>query len=138
MNRDFPHIDIQYGGGDKLYIAAVNGSGFDITVDASMQENTLCFGPWHDHFQPNDEGDRELLQLLGYGLSKLGRVKVINKGKRTVRSAFEVIDEKGEWIEHSETGLVVFNPLAKKSITYLQNDLIPVDAIRSNKASTTE
>lgn len=138
LNRDFPQLVIDSTDGDEVLIRTSTKDGFDIKIDVSTQENTLQFGPWHDHFEPNEPGERELIQLIGYGLSKLGRVKVTSKGQQVVRSAFEVVDESGTWVVYSETGSILFNPFAKTTIAFLQNDVIPIDAIRSIHTSTTE
>lgn len=130
LERDYPLIAVQYQSDDQLLISKAAETGFDIIVEVGADENTLVFGEWHNHFSRSEEGEKELLRILALGLSMRGRLSVTYIGTEPVRSAFETIQDDGTWRWYAEMGAVNFNPFAKKTTQYFQNDLIPVKDLR--------
>jgi hypothetical protein len=135
LNRDYPFIAVRYEGDYELHISKTADDGFDIIVEVDLNENTLVFGPWHNHFDQSEEGEKELLWILSIALSRCGRLSVTYKGKEPIRCAFETLQNDGSWDWYAEMGSVNFNPFARKKVRYFQNNLIPIDDIRPNSSS---
>lgn len=80
---------------------------------------TISFEGWHEEFDDTEEA----LNVFALGLSNECRLRECRRGSFAYKWTVEYL-ENGEWIEQSTTGLLLFPFWMKKSVRYLQNDLL--------------
>lgn len=123
--KKYPNIRFENNSEHELTIFSDSDNGFDITLYTDEQENTLFFGGFHWHFELTEKSTDAMLGQLLYGLTGMVRLKEFSKKSTPYKYILQVQNEEGQWIDSETTGLLFFNYLAKSSIRYLQNHLLP-------------
>lgn len=128
----YPDIKFSRIGVGHLEIYPRNSDGFVIRLLTSKEENTLFFGEYHWQFANTEEGSRELLDQLTFGLTGVARVKEYSKNGRAFKWILQMQDEKGSWYNSRTTGVFTINFWTKPRIRYFINDLLPIKKLRGN------
>ena len=77
-----PKVEFKINSKDEMTILSKDDNGFEIFIQQGERENTVHFGAWHFHFENDKDGKNELLDYLGFGMSKLGRLKAYSKNRK--------------------------------------------------------
>ncbi len=106
--------------GSSITVFANSDNGFDVnlTIDGG-NSYMVSFEAWHEETESEDEA----VNLLALGLSNECRLKEYRRGKYSYKWTMELFEE-GQWAEYSTTGLLLFPFWRKRSVRYLQNDLV--------------
>lgn len=104
--------------GERITVPARSPDGFDVAFAADADGCTICFGPWHEHFEAAEV--ESALCCFAFGLSGQARLRVESRGGVDCKWTLEVL-EAGEWKTHSETGLLFYPFWARRSIRHLRN-----------------
>lgn len=124
----YPNVKFRIENNDEITILTKDENGFEIFVLQGERENTIHFGTWHFHFDNDKDGKNELLNYLGYGMSKLGRLKAYLKSGKEYKWTFETKNEEdGNWYPAGTMGLMNFKFWQKPIVKYYQNDLIKLE-----------
>jgi hypothetical protein len=92
-------------------------TGFPVSLCVAQNRFTVSFKGWHEELN-NEE---EALNCFRFGLSNKCRLKVLSKGKFEYKWILEHKKEN-DWLQDSETGILIFPFWMKKSISYFQNN----------------
>lgn len=104
---------------NSILVFPTSDDGFTVTLDVSYDDIKVFFNGWHEDFEIEDEA----LNCFAFGLSTDCRLKEFRRNGKSYQWTLEY-KENGEWIADSTTSLFNFAFWQKKSIHYLQNDLI--------------
>lgn len=128
LKERYPQVEFRIENKDEMTILSKAENGFEILVQQGDRENTIHFGNWHFHFDNDKDGKNELLDYLGFGMSKLGRLKAYLRSGKEYKWTFETKNEEdGNWYPAGTMGLMNFQFWQKPSVKYYQNDLIQLD-----------
>lgn len=109
LKENCPSVKFEISGESELIIEPECQDGFKIVIQEGERENTLYFGNWHFHFDNNKEGNNELLDYLGFGMTKLGRLKTYLRNGIEYKWTFETQNEKdGKWYPAGTMSLMNF------------------------------
>lgn len=126
----YPNVKFRIHGKYEMEILPVDDKGFEIHIVQGERENTIYFGGWHFHFDNTEDGKNELLDYLGFGMSKLGRLKVYSRGGQEYKWTFEIKNEdNGNWYPSGTMATVSLRFWKKKEISYYQNDFIDLEKL---------
>lgn len=124
----YPNVEFRIENKYEMTILRKDENGFEIFVQQGVKENTLYFGNWHFHFDNDKDGIKELSDYLGFGMSKLGRLKACLRRGKEYKWTFETKNEDdGIWYPAGTMGLINFQFWKKPIVKYYQNDLIQAD-----------
>ena len=94
--------------------------GFAATLVVNATDSySISFEGWHEDF----EDPEEALGIFALGLSDECRLKEYRRGNFAYKWTLEFLED-GRWEEQSTTGLLLFPFWMKKSVRYLQNNLL--------------
>lgn len=109
IKERYPDVEFRIDNKDEMTIPARDDSGFEIFIQQGDRENTIHFGAWHFHFDNDKEGKNELLDYLGFGMSRLGRLKAYSRNGKEYKWTFEIKNEEdGNWYPAGTMGLMNF------------------------------
>ena len=94
-------------------------SGFEVVLSYGDGEFIVSFAGWHEPFDSADEA----LRCFMFGLSARCRLRVLSRGSFDYRW-FVQARRGDEWVDDSETGLLVFPFWLRRRERYLQNDVV--------------
>lgn len=128
LEENCPTVKFKSINKTELFIECETENGFEILIQEGDHEHTMYFGKWHFHFENNKEGTNELLDYLGYAMTKLGRVKSYIRNGVEYKWTFEIKNQdEDKWHPSGTLALMNFKFWQKPKIKYYQNDLIPVN-----------
>jgi hypothetical protein len=105
--------------GNSIFVCPEGENGFEVGLIQAEGEYTVCFEGWHETFS----NENEALNCFSFGLSTKCRLKEFRYGDFAYKWVVES-NQKGSWIEYGTTGLLLFPFWRKKSVVYLQNQLV--------------
>ena len=113
--------DVHYeSDASSITVVPSSPNAFAVTlVVNAAQSYTIFFDGWHEDF----EDPEEALEAFAFGLSDECRLKEFRRGRFAYRWTVESWED-GRWEEQSTTGLLLFPFWMKKSVRYLQNNLL--------------
>ena len=124
----YPKVEFNIEKNYEMTIIPKDENGFEIFVQQGNRENTIHFGSWHFHFNNDKDGKNELLDYLGLGMSKLGRLKAYLRNGKEYKWTFETKNEEnGNWYPAGTMRLMNFQFWKKPTVKYYQNDLIKLN-----------
>lgn len=94
-------------------------NGFSVDLTVNHNGCTVSFEGWHEEFEDQEEA----LNVFALGLSDECRLQEHRRGAFAYKWTMECLED-GKWIEQSTTGLLIFPFWMKKSVRYLQNNLL--------------
>ena len=104
----------------SITVVPSSPDGFAVTLVVNAANSyTISFNGWHEDF----EDAEEVLNAFAFGLSDECRLKEFRRGRFAYRWTMESLED-GRWEEQSTTGLLLFPFWMKKSVRYLQNNLL--------------
>jgi hypothetical protein len=125
ISEHYPNVKYTVSSGRVLEIPAVGRDGFEIRVQHDGHDFLLQFGDWHFHFDGDAEGQRETIDFLKFGLSKLGRLRVYSRGGKDYKWVFEIKNpDDNVWSTAGTTGRLNLRFWGNQDIRTYQNDLI--------------
>jgi hypothetical protein len=101
-----------------VFPSSPDGFGVTLLVNA-VDSYTLSFEGWHEDF----EVEEEARNVFALALSNECRLKEYRRGNFAYKWTLEFLED-GNWEEQSTTGLLLFPFWMKKSVRYLQNNLL--------------
>lgn len=128
LGKNYPGINLRVHNQNTMTIFPKDENGFEIVIQSNDSGYVIYFGKWHLHFEKTEEGKNELLDYLGFGMSKFGRLKVHSKNGAEYKWTFEILNQlDGKWYPAGTMGTVNLKFWQKEEIKYFQNDLISFD-----------
>ena len=117
--KDYPDINYEHTD-NSVTIIPKDENGFMVDLTAHSENAfTVSFDFWHEEF----EKEEEALNCFSFGLTKTCRIKRTKRGPQPFIWTVQYLDQ-GIWKDDSTTGLFNFKFWKRKSVDYLQNDLI--------------
>ncbi|BDD03901.1 hypothetical protein [Aureibacter tunicatorum] len=127
LKEQCPEVEFKINN-DEMTILPKDKNGFEIFIQQAERENTIHFGSWHFHFENEKEGEIELFNYLGFGMSKLGRLKTYSRSGEEYKWTFEIKNEEDdEWYSAGTMALMNFKFWEKPIVKYYQNNLIELE-----------
>lgn len=109
-----------FGDASSITVLPSSPNGFSVSIEANLGNSyTISFEGWHEEFEDAEEA----LNVFALGLSDECRLREHRRGSFAYKWTMESFED-GEWTEQSTTGLLLFPFWMKKSVRYLQNDLL--------------
>ncbi len=105
--------------GSTITVNPITETGFHIIFSSGKNEHTIFFEGWHESFADEPEAIRCFL----FGLSDKCRLKVISRGGMDYKWVVQN-RSNDEWIDISETCLLLFPFWRSRKERYLQNPMI--------------
>lgn len=128
LKQRYPQVAFEINAKGEMTIFKKDADGFDILVQPGEREHTLHFGNWHFHFDNNKDGQNELLDYLGFGMSTLGRLKAYSKNGKEYKWQFEMKQEESRtWYPTGTMAIMNFQFWLKPKVNYYQNDFIQLE-----------
>jgi len=128
LKERYPKVEFKIVNNDEMTILTKDENGFEIFVQQGEIENTVHFGTWHFHFDNDKNGKNELLEYLGFRMSKLGRLKAYLRNGEEYKWTFETKNEEdGNWYPAGTMRRMNFKFWQKPTVKYYQNNLIELE-----------
>jgi hypothetical protein len=96
----------------SITVMPASDGGFSVSLAVGGNGYIVSFNGWHENF----EDPEVALECFAFGLSSECRLKEYRRGGFAYRWAVES-KENGEWIEDSETGLLLFPFWRKRKLS---------------------
>ena len=104
----------------SITVSPNSPNGFSVALVVNNSSGyTISFEGWHEEF----DDEEEALSVFALGLSDECRLQEHRRGAFAYKWTMECLED-GKWIQQSTTGLLVFPFWMKKSVRYLQNNLL--------------
>lgn len=104
----------------SITVFPTSPDGFEVTLVVNAVDSyTLSFEGWHEDF----EVEEETRNVFALALSNECRLKEYRRGNFAYKWTLEFLED-GHWEAQSTTGLLLFPFWMKKSVRYLQNNLL--------------
>lgn len=120
--KKYPDVRYEWDA-SSITVRPSSPDGFAVMLVVSAPNSyTIAFDGWHEDF----EDPEEALEVFAFGLSNECRLKEFRRGRFAYKWTVESLED-GRWEEQGTTGLLLFPFWMKKSVRYLQNNLLRSD-----------
>ncbi len=110
--------DLKYEQDDNS-LAVMPEGGFTVSIYENETGYTVCLEGWHKEFSDHDDA----LNCFAFGLSDQCRLKILQRGRFPYKWTLQYL-EGDDWVDDTTTGLMFFPFWRKKTVVYLQNNVI--------------
>jgi hypothetical protein len=128
--KAYPEVKYEETAGE-IRVCAANEKGFEVGIVCGDEDECLVsFEGWHEDFRKNQADDA--IGCFLWGLTNKVRIKVTSRGGVDYHWTVQHFEE-GKWQSCGVVGLLWFPFWRKKTVRYLQNDLIKAPAVKSGE-----
>ena len=128
--KDFPQVEYEESTG-QIRVSPKNKKGFEVIFDCDVDNNSFVFfNGWHEKFSSDQIEDA--IGCFLWGLTDSVRLKVKSRGGFEYHWTIQRF-EKGKFRNMDWVGLFCFPFWRKKTVKYLQNDIIKLPVVKKGE-----
>ncbi|MHC4747820.1 MAG: hypothetical protein ACYS18_10995 [Planctomycetota bacterium] len=128
--KDFPQVEYEESA-DQIRVSPKDKNGFEVIFNCDADGNSFVFfNGWHEDFSCDQIDDA--IGCFLWGLTDTVRLKVKSRGAFEYHWTIQRF-EKGKFRSLGFVGLLWFPFWRKKTVRYLQNDLIKSPAVKEGE-----